>query len=163
MPRSRQAAPMALSIRAALLGVMALLSLLAASLAGLHAVNAWTVLREAEEAQAADRSANRFASGLHDLLLERLFTGTALQAPAPMPAAAVEEEQGVATREIAGSVQVVARQNDEATRMMQQVQAAVRGTEAQAQAVLATGDGVSAASAELRGQVDDFLATVRAA
>ncbi len=86
MPRSRHAAPMALSIRAALLGVMALLSLLAASLAGLHAVNAWTVLREAEESQAADRAANRFAAGLHELLLERLFAGNAVQAPAPMPA-----------------------------------------------------------------------------
>ncbi len=82
----RQPAPMALSIRAALLGVVAALSLLASGLAGLHALNAWSVLRQAEKAQAEDRAANRFAAGLHDLLLERLLTGTALTAPAPMPA-----------------------------------------------------------------------------
>ncbi|WP_203074282.1 methyl-accepting chemotaxis protein [Falsiroseomonas ponticola] len=84
----RKLAPMALSIRGALLGVVAVLSLLAAAMAGLHALNAWSVLRQAEEAQAEDRAANRFAAGLHDLLLERLFTGTALQAPGPMPAEA---------------------------------------------------------------------------
>ncbi|WP_372619083.1 cache domain-containing protein [Falsiroseomonas sp.] len=75
--------------------------------------------------------------------------------------AAAVEQQGAATREIAGSVQVVTRQNDGAATMMRGVQEAVGGAEANARTVLVTADEVTRVAGALREEVDQFLAAMR--
>nr|WP_232474952.1 methyl-accepting chemotaxis protein [Roseomonas rubea] len=75
--------------------------------------------------------------------------------------AAAVEQQGAATREIAASVQTVARQNNEATQSMHDVSsvaAAARGTSG---AVLDAAEGLAKIAGTLREEVDQFLAAMR--
>ncbi|MBB5694274.1 methyl-accepting chemotaxis protein [Muricoccus pecuniae] len=72
-----------LSIRASLLGAVTALSVLAAGAFGWLVARDTAALHEAEAAREADQGANRFAAGLFEVLMERLATNNALQAPAP--------------------------------------------------------------------------------
>ncbi|MDO9711057.1 cache domain-containing protein [Paracraurococcus lichenis] len=76
--------------------------------------------------------------------------------------AAAVEEQGTATREIASSVQAVARQNGEATRAMREVSGIAEDAGGTSRSVLSAAEGVSRVAGELRGEVDQFLAAMRA-
>ena len=77
--------------------------------------------------------------------------------------AAAVEQQGAATREIAASVQVVSRQNEDATRSMREVSEVAEGASGSSRSVLTAADEVGRVSGTLRREVDQFLAAMRAA
>ncbi len=77
--------------------------------------------------------------------------------------AAAIEEQGSATREIARSVQQAAHGTQEVTSNISGVQQAAHETGAAATQVLGAAEQLSQQSKDLAGQVDRFLADVRAA
>jgi methyl-accepting chemotaxis protein len=80
-----------LSVRALLFGAVAALSAVTAAGLGWHAKTAWSALGRAEVAREADIAASRFAAGLFEVLMERLATNNALQAPDPAGADALRE------------------------------------------------------------------------
>ena len=80
-----------ISIRAALLAVVALLSLVAVGGLGWQAVEDVTALQRVEAAQRADAAGNRFAAGLFEVLMERSHTNNALQAARPAGPEALAE------------------------------------------------------------------------
>lgn len=80
-----------LSIRAALLAVVALLSLVAVGGLGRRAVEDVTALRSVKAAQRAVAAGKRFAAGLFEVLMERLHTNNALQAAGPAGTEALAE------------------------------------------------------------------------
>jgi methyl-accepting chemotaxis protein len=75
--------------------------------------------------------------------------------------AAAVEEQGAATREIAASVQTVARQNEAATRAMREVSGVAGDAGAAGRSVLDAAGEVARVAEDLRGEVDHFLAAMR--
>ncbi|MBY0338077.1 MAG: HAMP domain-containing protein, partial [Acetobacteraceae bacterium] len=72
-----------LSLRALMLGAVLALGALGASGFAWHAAEDSRALLRAMRARDANLAANRLAEGLSQMLLERLATGAALQAPAP--------------------------------------------------------------------------------
>jgi hypothetical protein len=72
-----------ISIRTGLIAAVTGLSLLATGTLAWNAAQDWRALSRAEAAQQADAAANRFSAGLFEVLMERLATNNALQAPAP--------------------------------------------------------------------------------
>ena len=76
--------------------------------------------------------------------------------------AASVEEQGAATREIAASVQHAARGTEEVSFNIAGVQKAARDTGAAANQVLGAAGTLTRHADELRGEVEQFLARVRA-
>ena len=76
--------------------------------------------------------------------------------------AASVEEQGAATREIAGSVQHAARGTEEVSRNIAGVQSAANDTGAAANQVLGAAGALTRHADELRSEVGQFLAQVRA-
>ncbi len=75
--------------------------------------------------------------------------------------AAAVEQQGAATREIAVSVQTVARQNEEATSSMRDVAGVADQAGESSRAVLGAADGLVDISLNLKAEVDQFLAAMR--
>jgi methyl-accepting chemotaxis protein len=73
------------------LGGIAALAVFATLVLGWDAARALKSLRSAEAAQEADRASNRFAAGLFEVLMERLATNNALQAPDPAGPEALQE------------------------------------------------------------------------
>ncbi|SFK95672.1 methyl-accepting chemotaxis protein [Falsiroseomonas stagni] len=80
-----------ISLRLALSGAVAGLTLLSLGALGWNAAEDVRELRSAQAAAVADRAANRFASGLFEVLMERLATNNALQAPGPAGPEALAE------------------------------------------------------------------------
>ncbi|MDO9708039.1 methyl-accepting chemotaxis protein [Paracraurococcus lichenis] len=72
-----------LTIRHALLGAILALTVVIACGLGWQVRNGWQALAAAQAARQADEAANRFAAGLFEVLMERLATNNALQAPGP--------------------------------------------------------------------------------
>ncbi|MCC7425871.1 MAG: globin-coupled sensor protein [Alphaproteobacteria bacterium] len=77
--------------------------------------------------------------------------------------AAAVEQQGAATKEIARNVQEAARGTEEVGGIVAGVATAAEESRVTAGAVLASADDLSRQTVALRGQVDRFLATARAA
>ena len=77
--------------------------------------------------------------------------------------AASVEQQGMATREIAGNVQQVAQGTTEVTSNITSVNMAAQQTGAAASQVLASASELSQSGERLKHQVDDFLGLMRAA
>jgi methyl-accepting chemotaxis protein len=77
--------------------------------------------------------------------------------------AASVEEQGAATEEIARNVDQAAQGTMEVTRNISGVSKAAESSSASASQVLSSADRLARQSEELRGEVERFLATVRAA
>ena len=76
--------------------------------------------------------------------------------------AAAVEQQGAATREIATSLQVVSRQNNDATRSMREVSTVAEGAGGSSRTVLKAAGEVVQVSDTLRQEVDHFLTSIRA-
>ena len=76
--------------------------------------------------------------------------------------AAAVEQQGAATREIAGQVAMVAGQTQEAAGAMQQVSDASERAGGNSRSVLAAANDVAQVSDKLRLEVDQFLAAMNA-
>lgn len=72
--------------------------------------------------------------------------------------AAAITQQDAATREIAVSVQSVARQNDDATQSMRQVSDVAEGASASSRSVLATAEDVTRVSGTLFAEIGQFIA-----
>ena len=70
----------AFSIRTMLLSAIAALSLLAMGAFGWNAMSAWQRYELVRNAQEFDAGANKFITGLFELLMERLYTNNGLQA-----------------------------------------------------------------------------------
>jgi methyl-accepting chemotaxis protein len=72
------------------------------------------------------------------------------------------EEQGAATRKIATNVQTVTRQNEGATGRMRELAQVAEDTSGSSRGVLSAVDNISHVASTLKGEVDDFLAAMRA-
>ena len=79
------------SLRTILIGAIAGLSVLAVVAFGRQSVNAWNSYAHIQEAEAFDSGVNKFITGLFEVLMERLYTNNALQAPGPVDAATLRE------------------------------------------------------------------------
>jgi methyl-accepting chemotaxis protein len=152
------------SIRAALLGAVATLSVLATASLGWSAVQDWKLLRSADSARAADAASNGFAAGLFEVLLERLTTNNALQAAAPADAATLRE---IAARRADVQARMMPALDHLATRdfpnrdaLLRDLRAALdRANAMRARADQALGQPVEARDAALRR---DFIPTISA-
>lgn len=71
------------AIRNSLLGTVAALSVMVVGTQGREAWHEWQRLDTLTTARSADEGANQFAAGLFEVLLERVATNNALQAPDP--------------------------------------------------------------------------------
>ncbi len=94
MPRQKRV----LLIRVLLYGAIIGCSALSLGALGSRVTGDLSDLRNAQTAQAADIGANQYTAGLFDVLMERLETNNALQAPAP---AGAEVLQGIVRRRAA--------------------------------------------------------------
>ncbi len=79
------------SIRITLTAILAILSLMVVGTLGWVGKSTWEDHSKATEASAFNVSANRFIAGLYQVLLERLDTNNALQAPGPATPAVIEK------------------------------------------------------------------------
>ena len=79
------------SLRTLLLSAIAALSLMAVVAFGRHAVDAQRNYSHIKEVEAFDAGVNKFITGLFEVLMERLYTNNALQAPGPVDAATLRE------------------------------------------------------------------------
>jgi methyl-accepting chemotaxis protein len=77
--------------------------------------------------------------------------------------AAAMEQQGAATQEITRNVQEAAQSSNQVSQNIGGVSSAVSDTDGAASKLLSAADGLAAQAEKLRGEVDGFLATVRAA
>ncbi len=77
--------------------------------------------------------------------------------------AAAMEQQGAATQEITRNVQEAAQSSNQVSQNIGGVSSAVSDTDGAATNLLSAADVLAAQAAKLRGEVDGFLATVRAA
>ncbi len=77
------------TIKLILFGALGCLALLAAVVLGWDGVRSWRSYQAAVDQQELDRGINQFVRGLYEVLLERLETNSALQAPDPAPQAVV--------------------------------------------------------------------------
>ena len=78
-----------LTIKLVVFSALAALGLLIVGKFGIEASKSWDVYSRALAQSEFDASANRFVKGIYDVLLERLTTNNALQAPAPAESAAI--------------------------------------------------------------------------
>lgn len=86
------------SIRTILFAGLGSLSLLVALALGRQAIDAWQLRTSAIVVKSFDTGANQFIRGLYEVLLERVETNNALQAPEPAAAATVSKIAGFRER-----------------------------------------------------------------
>jgi methyl-accepting chemotaxis protein len=79
------------SIKIILFGALGILILLSVGSLSTKVAGSWSAYSSGIKMRLFDQSANRYISGLFEVLLERGATGNALQAPAPADAAAIAE------------------------------------------------------------------------
>jgi hypothetical protein len=101
------------SIRAAILTAIGTLAILSTGLAGWRGYNAWQSYNRAVDAQEFDAAANKLITGLFEVLMERLYTNNALQAPGPVtPAvlAEIEKRRKVVAENFTPGLEALARE-----------------------------------------------------
>ena len=79
------------SLRTILLGAIAGLSTLAIIALGQQSATAWQTYARVQQLETFDSGANKFIAGLFEVLMERLYTNNALQAPGPVDDATKRE------------------------------------------------------------------------